>query len=318
MGLEGYQLRSQLGAGRDGIAFRAMAADGVTTALVLALARAKADRFGGPGWSALKLASQIAQPAALKVLELGLEQEPLGRPGMGRRTTLATTKSAGPPTTERAAAELIRDLAAALAQAHRLGSAHGRLGPDQVFLTDNGHAKLDFTGFQPAILRKQNAVGSRTLPRQTPGGGQIRAFLVGRLYGLGSLIAWLEGVNDDPPRGDLPRKSPWEPTARQAREELMADDPGKRPAAHEVLVRLGRILRPVDATGDWSEPDNRSRGEGTISSLPTIARRSRRFAKAIIRRVRVFGLPGPLSLVKSWVKEGKGLCTGHSTRPMRP
>ena len=39
MGLEGYQLRSQLGAGRDGIAFRATAPDAATTVLVFDLAR---------------------------------------------------------------------------------------------------------------------------------------------------------------------------------------------------------------------------------------------------------------------------------------
>ena len=43
MSLDGYQLRSQLGAGRDGIAFRAIAADGSTTALVVDLARVRAD-----------------------------------------------------------------------------------------------------------------------------------------------------------------------------------------------------------------------------------------------------------------------------------
>ena len=43
MALEGYQLRAQLGAGPDGIAYQATATDGVTTVLVLDLALARSD-----------------------------------------------------------------------------------------------------------------------------------------------------------------------------------------------------------------------------------------------------------------------------------
>ncbi len=46
--------------------------------------------------------------------------------------------------------------------------------------------------------------------------------------------------------------------------DLMADDPAERPPAHEVLARLARLLRPIDATGDWSEPDDRDLEPGTL------------------------------------------------------
>ena len=43
------------------------------------------------------------------------------------------------------AIELVRTVAGVLEDAHRLGLAHGRLGPGQVFLVD-GRPRLDFTG----------------------------------------------------------------------------------------------------------------------------------------------------------------------------
>ena len=50
MGPEGYQLRFQLGAGRDGIAFCAMAPDSATTVLVLDLTLREQTKPAGQGW----------------------------------------------------------------------------------------------------------------------------------------------------------------------------------------------------------------------------------------------------------------------------
>ena len=36
--------------------------------------------------------------------------------------------------------------------------------------------------------------------------------------------------------------------------DLRADDPGERPSAREVLVRLDALLTPMDATGNWTMP----------------------------------------------------------------
>jgi hypothetical protein len=95
MGLEGYQLRSQLGAGRDGVAFRATAPDAVTTVLVFDLARARADSVR---WARLvprlRLASQLAHPSAIKILEMGLDDEaPWAVLEWTGETTLATADS---------------------------------------------------------------------------------------------------------------------------------------------------------------------------------------------------------------------------------
>ena len=87
MGLEGYQLRYQLGAGRDGIAFRATAADGVTTVLVLDLARGRADSVR---WARLvprlRLAAQATRES--RAADRGARSRPRGSErgaGMGRR-----------------------------------------------------------------------------------------------------------------------------------------------------------------------------------------------------------------------------------------
>jgi eukaryotic-like serine/threonine-protein kinase len=267
MGLESYQLRSQLGAGRDGTAFRATAADGVTTALVLDLARARADSVR---WARLvprlKLASQLAHPSALNVLESGLDHDPpwVVLEWVGE-TTLATAGSARLPRTERATAELLLALAAVLAQVHRLGSAHGRLGPDQVFLTANGQVKLDFTGARTGFPPEAKGIQAPNAPELSMEAAGLAVLRSVDLNCLGALIAWLNERGDELARKDPRREtSQDESQLAQLARELMADDPAECPPAHEVLARLGRIMRPIDATGDWSEPDDRSRQGGTV------------------------------------------------------
>ena len=87
MGLEGYQLRAQLGAGPDGIAYQATATDGVTTVEVLDLSRARgrSDSLGEPRAPAAARLATRRIPSAKSILELGLEEEsPLRGAGMDR------------------------------------------------------------------------------------------------------------------------------------------------------------------------------------------------------------------------------------------
>jgi serine/threonine protein kinase len=264
MGLEGYQLRSQLGAGRDGIAFRATAPDGLTTTLLLDLTRARGDSVRWPALVRhLRIASQFAHPAAVSILEICLEADaPCAVLEWAGETTLATASAAALPATERATAELLCDVAAALTEAHRQGLAHGRLGPDRVFLTAPGQVKLDFSGVSAGFPRETKC---NTAPGAAAAEAGILADLRSAdLYGLGELIAWLDRTGDDR-AGD-------EPSAATTREEshlgklardLLAADPTERPPARDVLARLERISRPVDATGEWSEPDDRNARLGT-------------------------------------------------------
>ncbi len=267
MGLLGYQLRSQLGAGRDGIAFRATAGLGANMALVLDLARAQADSVR---WARLvprlKLASQLSQPSALKVLELDLNHEaPRAVLEWAGETTFASASCGRLPVTERDAAELLLPLAGALAEAHRLGSAHGRLGPDQVFLSGSGHAKLDFTGVSAGFPPEaKQSIASNAFEANTEA-ANLADLRSADLYGLGVLINWLQASSDDPARAEMrPKTSRDDSQLGKLASELMAFDPAERLSAQEVLARLGRILRPFDATGDWSEPDDHSRQGGTL------------------------------------------------------
>ncbi len=131
MSLDRYRLRAQLGAGLDGIAYRAVAEDGVTEVEVRDLSRARrcAGRWGrwlpGSAWR-----HELDHPAAIRVLELGLEHDPpfvvmewVGTTTLDRRCSATGRKSRDE------AMELVRAVAGALHAAHRLGLPHGRLGP---------------------------------------------------------------------------------------------------------------------------------------------------------------------------------------------
>ena len=65
MGLDCYQLRAQLGAGPDGVAYQATASDGVTPVEVLDLSRALSDPIRWPSLARrLRLAAQLTHPSA--------------------------------------------------------------------------------------------------------------------------------------------------------------------------------------------------------------------------------------------------------------
>ena len=290
MVLDGYQLRSQLGAGRDGIAFRAIAADGATTALVVDLARARADSASlGRVSSAAQACRAARSPSALSVVELDLDQKApcavLEWPG---EITLATAASPELPATERATAELLRPLAAALAEAHRLGLAHGRVGPEHVFLSPTGGVKLDFTGASAGFPREaiaERAPGRNRMSIDEP--GNLAVLRAADLHGLGALIAWLDRKSGAGPRAHAGNMITSEDSqlAGIAR-ALMAEDPAERPAAREVLAVLARLARPMDDTGDWSKPADRSRQEVTLV-LPAADR------QAIAARTRPRTRAGP-------------------------
>ncbi len=268
MPLDEYQLRSQLGAGHDGIAFRAIAPDGATTVLVFDLARAQTD---SARWARLvprlRLAAQLAHRSALPVLELSLDEETpravLEWPG---ETTLATAASARVPGTERAMAELLRPLAAALVEAHRLGLAHGRICPEHVFQTPTGGVKLDFTGvsagFPPVAKpgRAPNRSESIDEPRN------LAVLRAADLYGFGALVAWLlDSKTGDGLRSHASRITTTEDShLGNVARSLMTEDPSERPSALEALALLDKVANPMDATGEWSLPADRSRQELTL------------------------------------------------------
>ena len=136
----------------------------------------------------------------MRIVELALDQEAPSAvlEWAGRRLCTST----GAPASQcggrncRAA----RDLATALAQAHRLGLAHGRLGPDQVLLTDTGRVSFDFSGASVGFPRP--ATGS-VPPGESDAFDEAASLAaVGKnLFDLGVLMAGLDRGCDDSPRG---------------------------------------------------------------------------------------------------------------------
>ena len=256
MGLDRYRLLAQLGAGSDGISYRAVE-DGVgspaTVATEVEVRDVSRARVTPGRWERLvprlRLAAGLAHPAAVRVLDAGLEADPpyVALEWVGT-TTMAVAGASTGPWSRADAIELVRTLAGALEEAHRLGLAHGRLGPGQVFLVDGG-PKLDFTGVDAGF--PIGSAASRALdaacrdPRAGDGPAADRA---ADLYSLGVLCVWMltgqtgqtdrelciAGLDSGPLLGGLIRG-------------LLAEDPADRPTASEVRERLDRAGRAVPA-----------------------------------------------------------------------
>ena len=149
MSLDRYRLLAQLGAGPDGISYRAVAEDGVTEVEVRDLSAAHADArsLGDAGSPAAHWRPSIDHPAAMRVLELGLEHDPpyVVMEWVGA-TTLAIVGQRVGRKSRHEAMELVRAVAGALRAAHRLGLPHGRLGPASGTRGRTTTPKLDFTG----------------------------------------------------------------------------------------------------------------------------------------------------------------------------
>jgi hypothetical protein len=74
MSLDRYRLRTQLGAGSDGVAYRAIGEDGATEVEVVDL---EAARRNAGRWTVLaprlRVAAQLVHPSAIRMLELELD-----------------------------------------------------------------------------------------------------------------------------------------------------------------------------------------------------------------------------------------------------
>ena len=179
--------------------------------------------------------------------------------------TLATAASAQLPDTERTTAELLQPLAAALAEAHRLGLAHGRVGPEHVFLTPTGTAKLDFTGVSVGVPREAKPERATSASESTEATSNLAVLRAADLYGFGALLAWFDRKTGDGEReqAGLVTAPDGSQLGKLAR-ALMTEDPSERPPAVRVLAVLEQLARPMDATGDWRLQSDRGRQEATL------------------------------------------------------
>ncbi len=260
MQLGRYRLLAQLGAGADGASYRAADDAGQAAEVrVLTAAPAAPDRRKEASRRLLH-AAMLQNPTALRVRQLGLDHAPpyVALEWVEGMDLAECFADSAPPPAE--ALRITRDLCAALAEAHHLGLAHGRLRPSQIRRTAAGDLKLDFTGLEtggdpapPAALADFEA--SCRAP-ELAGGGLADA--AADLYALGAILYWLVHGRPRLP-GQTPqevvRNLEFETRAFQASWQqfiplLLATDPSHRPPAAFLLPRLqGDAAHPADPLG---------------------------------------------------------------------
>jgi serine/threonine protein kinase/class 3 adenylate cyclase len=258
MSLDRYRLCAQLGAGPDGVAYRATADDGVTVVEVRVLGAARQDPAR---WQALvprlRMAEKLVHPAAIAVLELGLDHElPYVVLEWSGMTKLSESVAATGPKSRHESLQLLQAITGALRAAHHLGLAHGRLGPDQIWMIDAVQPKLDFTGACVGCEGVNRTGGTAADDEYDVSAGRDAATTrAADLQRLGALLVWLlagpggpkellaagAGLDAGTAVGDLVR-------------DLLSADPDDRPSAREVQSRLDELCTPMEDTGNWKVP----------------------------------------------------------------
>ena len=269
MPISSYHLLAQLGAGADGASYRAADAAGAPVEVrILGGAAPDSGRLKELK-RRLRLAALIDHPAAIRMRELGLDQDPpfAALEWVVARTLAEAFAEVAPsgPT----ALQIARDLCSVLAEAHRLGLAHGRLSPSQIRLTDAGALKLDFTGLDvgaaPAPAAFAEFEASCRAPEAAGGAAPDAA---ADLYSLGMMLYWLLRGRPGPlscSRQDIVRDFQQETRAVEVSWQnliplLLAADPADRPPVRSLLAQMAAEAENAEtATG----LPNSAAGEGT-------------------------------------------------------
>jgi serine/threonine protein kinase/class 3 adenylate cyclase len=242
MALADYRLLAPLGAGKDGIAYRAEGANERAVEVhVLGAARADGDRWPGLA-RRLRQATLVTHPAALKVIALALEEDPPGivlEPLEGSSLAEQRADKLTIPPAEAALA--LVPLAGALTAAHRLGLSHDRLDAQHVFLTAAREIRTDFTGIDTRLVPCGPAAQWADTPqiRERPGPAWD-------VYCLGVLLAWLVGGLDR-----TAKKTQLGGLLEGLLHLMLAADPAERPSARDVEVALAVASGGVTATGEF-------------------------------------------------------------------
>src|SRR5262249_52488387 len=138
-----------------------------------------------------------------------------------------------------------------LAESHRIGLAHGRIGPSRVKLSAGSRPKLDFTGVDADALPAQGPLAGVETACQAPECGTATdPDRAADIYGLGVILVWwLTGA---PPRardGEAWGAIPDPPGALLR--AMLAADPAERPTASEVEEHLASLTM-MEVAGDVS------------------------------------------------------------------
>ncbi len=275
MRLGRYRLLTQIGAGSDGVSYRAQseAETGFLEVHELGLARQNPERWA---WlvSRLRIAVTYTHSAVIRVLELALEDDPpyVVRQCAGE-STLANLICERGALSEAEVLPLVHLLAGAVTASHSLGLVHGRIDPSQVWLDGCGRPKLDFTGTEVHSTRRDALIlaldSSCQAPEVLGGSTPSRAADV---YSLGALLACLlSGI----PRPEVTHTAGGWPVIEASSalgaliRELTVADPDDRPLAHQVVRRLAGLMVSTEATGEWKPTDSKAGLAGSSLDVGT-------------------------------------------------
>jgi eukaryotic-like serine/threonine-protein kinase len=244
MNLGHYRLLAQLGAASDGVAYRAIDERGGDAVEVRSLGEARADADRWPVLvKRLRLAGMVDHPAAQRVRELRLEDDPpLVALEWVEGEDLAGSLRERVPLPESEAVALAGALAGALWAAHRLGLCHGRLGASSLLGTGPHDLKVDLTGLETRPAPGRGPIADLDAacraPRRREG---MPPDSTDDVFSLGALLSWwLTGRRD----ADAPAAGPLGALIR----EMLAPDPDDRPSARVVSERLAG-LTPASSSG---------------------------------------------------------------------
>jgi serine/threonine protein kinase/class 3 adenylate cyclase len=232
-----YELVAQIGAGPDGVSFRARRVPDGRAVEFRTLAAARGDDVHWPRLAQrLRLARLLDQPGARRVLDMDLDADP---------PWLAVEFADGPPLPRALegrlplpAAEALAFatyLAAVLHAAHRLGLAHGSLSPDAVIVTAHPPLLVDFTG--AATRETQTRIGPSSVAQFSDD-----------IAALGGVCAWLLSGQSVEPGKELPGEVPG--AARGVLGDMLSLHADNRPSLGEAESRLGDALRAFVVESD--------------------------------------------------------------------
>jgi eukaryotic-like serine/threonine-protein kinase len=277
MRLGHYRLLTQTGAGSDGVSYRAQSEDepGFLEVHDLALARKNPERWA---WlvTRLRIAATYTHPAAIRILELGLEHDPpyAARQPAGESTLADRICECG-MLSEAEVLPLVHLLAGAVTASHSLGLVHGRIKPSQVWLDEHGRPKLDFTGVEVHSSRRDTFILALDSSCQAPEVlGGSRPSRATDVFSLGALLACLLSGKPKPEATHMEAGRPIIEASSALGSlirELTVADPDDRPLAHQVVRRLAGLMGQNEATAEWKPEESRAALGGSSLDVGTIA-----------------------------------------------
>jgi serine/threonine protein kinase/class 3 adenylate cyclase len=261
MGLGDFQLLAQVGAGRDAVAYRAEPRVGGPAVELRRLTRERPDGQAESGRPAgvlkrLILAGRLDHPNIRRVVALGPDDDP---PWVALqaddRPALAEGLGARPALEPAEALRLVRALASALAAAHRLGLAVGKLDPWTVRGDGPRAPRIDPTGLDAGTDRPPREAQAQAKTRGT-GRDAFRApelrdgtatgpTTEADAFALGALASWL--LTGEPAPGDWPASLP--PDLGALVRSLVQSDLTLRPTAAEAERRFAELAGGLGRPG---------------------------------------------------------------------